>query len=210
MNPGNNIEYYYPFLKARNRDRAYKNKWLNIHGEYDNFCKQAYAEWVLMNLYWYDRALMGFFKKIGFGNYREIESVTGISWQSCYSRIKKIMARIELGPDIKKRDLPMKRASYKNENLMRDFAKKAGVHIPADIKTITKKGRGRPKNIGISEKKYTAILKTDDIADMKTIASKKGLNIKDAYAEAIEDYKKKYQNLLHQPTIEPTVKNKKA
>lgn len=45
------------------------------------------------NLYWYDREIVRLYLKLG--NYRAVESETGIPWESCYKTIKSACKKIK-------------------------------------------------------------------------------------------------------------------
>lgn len=69
-----------------------------IHDRQRRELMQDQAAAIVEGMYWYDKAIIELYIKLG--SYRKIEKETGISWESCYSTVQKAFKKIrnELAP----------------------------------------------------------------------------------------------------------------
>ena len=92
--------------------------------------------------------------------------------------------------------MPKRGISKKNEQLLMKYLSNQGSSI--EIKKGRPKKTGRPERSAAKrtlpgEERYLVTLKTDHVSYMKRIAESKGITIKESFAEAIEDYKLKFE-----------------
>lgn len=82
----------YRFSKKINDGLIYKNG-AELPGRLRRECQSdAVMNYINHELYWYDRAIIMLYMK--HGSYRKIEEETRIPWESCYSTVRKCIAKI--------------------------------------------------------------------------------------------------------------------